>query len=682
MTYEDIYTPLENLKIKGLGPKTLEKLKILKMKTLKDLIYNFPRAYEDRTNIKKIKDLKDGEFSVVCGEVMRTELTRTRTKKSMFKVIVKDETGFFEVIWFRMPYLKAQIKNGVKIMLLGHIKHGMRLNMLNPEYRILEEDDVVDGEIEALYNLVHGIKQSTLKRIMKEAINTYGDLFENIIDEETVKKLNLQNRKEALYNIHFPKDDKKIYRAKKTLAFEELWLLECSIISKRYELNLKNNERYELEDKKKLVKKFLEGLKFELTNAQKKVITEIYKDLNNGLIVNRLIQGDVGSGKTIVAVIMLLYMVENGYQGVFMAPTEILAEQHYLSMIDVFNNLGIKVEILTSSISAGRKKDLLNEIEQGLSKIVIGTHALIEENVKFKKLGLIVIDEQHKFGVKQRQRLREKGVLANLLVMSATPIPRSLALSIYGDLDVSIIDELPPGRTPVKTKWIKDEIEKETMYQFIENKLNEGRQIYVVCPLIEESEKMELNAATKMYEEFNERYNKHKVALLHGKMKSDEKEKVMREFKKNQINVLVSTTVIEVGVNVPNASIMLVVDANRFGLAQLHQLRGRVGRGEHKSFCFLEAEIRNEISEKRLKIMEKINDGFQIAEEDLKIRKSGEIFGTKQSGFSDLKFVDIVKDIKLIKYVRDEVINYLEKNSGILKNKYLLKDLEEKFKNI
>lgn len=417
-----------------------------------------------------------------------------------------------------------------------------------------------------------------------------------------------------------------------------------------------------------------------MTKAQKRVISEIYKELRNGKILNRLIQGDVGSGKTVVAMIMLLYIVENGYQGVIMAPTEILATQHYLSIVDEFANLDVRVEILTGSVKGKKREKLLSEIEKGLVDIVIGTHALIEDDVKFHKLGLVVIDEQHKFGVGQRRLLREKGNLANLIVMSATPIPRSLALTIYGDLDVSIIDELPAGRNPIKTKWIKNDLDLNKMYKFIDKKIEEGRQVYVVSPLIEESEKLNANSAQETFEKYKQIFQNRKVGIMHGKMKAQEKQKVMEEFKKGKLDILISTTVIEVGVNVPNASIMVIRSSERFGLSSLHQLRGRVGRGKYQSYCFLESNTDNELSSKRLEVMEMTTDGFKIAEEDLKLRNSGEILGTRQSGVSDMVLTDIVKNVKEIKLIRDYVMDYLEKNEGKLYNEYLKLDVYQKFK--
>lgn len=416
-----------------------------------------------------------------------------------------------------------------------------------------------------------------------------------------------------------------------------------------------------------------------LQKPKKKVISEIYKELRAGKIINRLIQGDVGSGKTIVSLIMILYIVENGFQGVIMAPTEILATQHYLGIVDEFANLDIRVELLTGSIKGKKRDKLIAEIENGLVDIVIGTHALIEDDVIFKNLGLIVIDEQHRFGVNQRRLLREKGNLANLIVMSATPIPRSLALTIYGDLDISIIDELPKGRSPIKTKWIKDEFEKEKMYEFIDKKIEDGRQVYVVSPLIEESETLNVKSADETFEEYSEIFKKRKIGLIHGKQKNSEKQQIMEKFKKHELDILVSTTVIEVGVNVPNASIIVIRDAQRFGLSSLHQLRGRVGRGNYQSYCFLESNTNNEISARRLQVMEETTDGFKIAEEDLRLRNSGEILGTRQSGVSDMVFTDIIKNVKEIKIVRDFVLQYLKENDGIIESEILKRDIYYSF---
>ncbi len=674
--YLDLYENIEEL-----NDKILKKLKKLGINSPFDLLYYFPRTYEDRTNIKSISDLRGEEYAVVRGKVVSANLTISSTRKKLFKARVSDGSGYLDLTWFQMPYLKNTIKVGEEFIFIGNVKRTYTFQMVNPEYK-RPKGDKVEGEILPVYPLNQSLKQQELRKILKWALINWAKKTRENIPEEIVKKYKIISRDRALWKIHFPKNNRELEEAKRRFAIEELLVLELGILASRYEVDSNNKEIYKLDDNKKLVRTFLDKLHFDLTKAQKRVITEIYKDLSKGAVVNRLIQGDVGSGKTVVAEVMLLYMVENTYQGVLMAPTEILAVQHYLSMVDELSNLGIRVEILTGSIKGKKREKVLNEIKAGLIDIVIGTHALIEDDVEFSKLGLIIIDEQHRFGVEQRKKLREKGIYANLLVMSATPIPRSLALSIYGDLDVSIIDQLPPGRKPIRTKWIKDEIDKSKMYGFIKKKLDEGQQAYFVAPLIEESESLNVKSAMELFEELSyEQLKDYKIALLHGRMKNSEKEEIMQKFKKGSIQVLVSTTVIEVGVNVPNASIMVITDAQRFGLSALHQLRGRVGRGEHKSYCFLVAKTTNDVSSARLKILEKTTDGFEIAEEDLRIRKSGEIFGTKQSGLSDLKFVDIVHDVKTIKLVRDIAIDYLKKNNGEIKNFYIKKDIKEKFKD-
>ncbi|TDT67845.1 ATP-dependent DNA helicase RecG [Hypnocyclicus thermotrophus] len=676
--YLSLYNKIENIDF--LDEKKIKILKSLNLKYIIDIIYFFPRTYEDKSNLKKIIDIKADETVVLTGVVLKTNLVKTRTKKIIFQATLSDGTGTIRLSWFQMPYLKKTIFAGDRLSIIGKVKKTYGYEIINPEYKKIDDEDKIEAKVLPVYSSINKVTQRTLRAIIKKVINKYIDnIFENI-PSSILKKYDILDRKEAILKIHFPKKNNDITLAKKRFALEELLTLELSIISKRFEVELQNKEKYKLDDNKHLVKKFLDSLSFELTNAQKKVITEIYKDLINGKIVNRLIQGDVGSGKTIVATIMMLYMVENGYQTAIMAPTEILAVQHYLSMVDSLYEFGIKVDLLTSSIKGKRKEKLLNEIKHGLTNIIIGTHSLIEDNVEFNKLGLVVIDEQHRFGVLQRRNLRNKGVLANLIVMSATPIPRSLALSIYGDLDISIINELPPGRIPIKTKWIQNENELNKMYNFIRKQLGQARQAYFVAPLIDESESLNVKSATELYEELKNKYfSDYKVALLHGKMKNSEKDKIMHDFKKKKYDIIVSTTVIEVGINVPNATIMVISDAHRFGLSALHQLRGRVGRGKFKSYCFLVSSTKNELSIKRLEIMEQTTDGFVIAEEDLKLRKIGEIFGTKQSGSSDMQFIDFVKDIKLIKFVKDLATKYLFENNGKIDNIYMQHDINKRY---
>ena len=679
--YMNIYNSLEDVEIKYFDEKNIKKLRSLGIKSLYDLFYYFPRSYDDRTNIMKINELRGDEYVVLKASLMKIVAPPTHSGVKMVKATATDGTGIIEIVWFQMPYLRKTLKLGEEYIFIGQVKRGYVFQMVNPEFKLSSNQrKISEGEILPIYSTSKELPQNSFRRLVKEAVKSKKQLFLENIPDSILKKYKILGREEALTEIHFPKNSKSIEEAKRRFAIEELLVLEMGILQKRFELDNENHSKYTLEDKKTLVKKYLENLSFSLTKAQKRVITEIYKDLSNGRIVNRLIQGDVGSGKTIVSMILLLYMVENSYQGVLMAPTEILAVQHYLSVKEKFEKLGVRVELLTGSFKGKTKEKLLNDIKEGNVDIVIGTHALIEENVYFKKLGLIMIDEQHRFGVVQRKLLRDKGVLANLVVMSATPIPRSLALSIYGDLDVSVIDELPPGRKPIKTKWISNDEDSDIMYDFIGKKLSQGRQAYFIAPLIEESEKLAAKSTEELYEEVSKKLPMYRIGVLHGRMKNSEKDEVMKRFKNKELDILVSTTVIEVGVDVPNATIMVINNSERFGLSALHQLRGRVGRGEHQSYCFLVSKTENATSKARLQIMEETQDGFKIAEEDLKLRKSGEIFGTKQSGFSDLKFTDIVHDIKTIKLVKEICVDYLKENRGKIENPYLKYDIEEKFK--
>ena len=679
--YMNIYNSLEDVEIKYFDEKNIKKLRSLGIKSLYDLFYYFPRSYDDRTNIMKINELRGDEYVVLKASLMKIVAPPTHSGVKMVKATAADGTGIIEIVWFQMPYLRKTLKLGEEYIFIGQVKRGYVFQMVNPEFKLSSNQrKISEGEILPIYSTSKELPQNSFRRLVKEAVKSKKQLFLENIPDSILKKYKILGREEALTEIHFPKNSKSIEEAKRRFAIEELLVLEMGILQKRFELDNENHSKYTLEDKKTLVKKYLENLSFSLTKAQKRVITEIYKDLSNGRIVNRLIQGDVGSGKTIVSMILLLYMVENSYQGVLMAPTEILAVQHYLSVKEKFEKLGVRVELLTGSFKGKTKEKLLNDIKEGNVDIVIGTHALIEENVYFKKLGLIIIDEQHRFGVVQRKLLRDKGVLANLVVMSATPIPRSLALSIYGDLDVSVIDELPPGRKPIKTKWISNDEDSDIMYDFIGKKLSQGRQAYFIAPLIEESEKLAAKSTEELYEEVSKKLPMYRIGVLHGRMKNSEKDEVMKRFKNKELDILVSTTVIEVGVDVPNATIMVINNSERFGLSALHQLRGRVGRGEYQSYCFLVSKTENATSKARLQIMEETQDGFKIAEEDLKLRKSGEIFGTKQSGFSDLKFTDIVHDIKTIKLVKEICVDYLKENRGKIENPYLKYDVEEKFK--
>ncbi len=679
--YKIIFEDLKNLNLKSLTLKEAEKIKNLNINTLHDLLYYFPRAYDNRTNIKKIEDLRGDEYVVLKVQFLAVSTPYIPGRLKMTKARATDGTGVIDVVWFQMPYLAKSLKIGEDYILIGHIKRGYNFQMTNPEYKkVSNQIEMEKGEILPVYSTVKNFAQNSLRKVLKKNISANKKYFYENIPDEILKKYKIMERQKALNEIHFPSDHKNLEEAKRRFAIEELMILEMGILEKKFIEGVTEGKKYELSDNKFLVKNYLKNLNFTLTKAQKNVITDIYKELNNGIFINRLVQGDVGSGKTVVAMVLLLYIIENGYQGVIMAPTEILAAQHYLSIKDDFEKLGVRTELLTGSVKGKKKEELLQGIKNGEISLVIGTHALIEDNVEFEKLGLIVIDEQHRFGVVQRKKLRDKGILSNLLVMSATPIPRSLALSIYGDLDISIIDELPPGRKAIKTKWIGNEPDLEKAYNFIEKKLREGRQAYFVVPLIEDSERMAVKSIEQYKYEIENRFSGYKIGILHGKMKNSEKDEVMKSFKNKEIDILLSTTVVEVGINVPNATVISIINAERFGLSSLHQLRGRVGRGEHQSYCFLISKTDNDTSKVRLRIMEKTQDGFEIAEEDLRLRKSGEIFGTRQTGFSDLKFIDITQDVKTIKAVKDMCTEYLKEKKGIIDNEYLKMDIEDKFK--
>lgn len=680
--YKIIFQDLKDLNLKSLTLKETEKIRNLNIFTLHDLLYYFPRAYDDRTNIKKIEELRGDEYVVLKVQFMTISNPFTPSRLKMTKARATDGTGVIDVVWFQMPYLAKSLKIGEDYILIGHVKRGYNFQMTNPEYKKLSNQiEMEKGEILPVYSTTKNFAQNSLRKVLKKNITANKKYFIENIPEEILQKYRIMGRETALKEIHFPTDHKNLEEAKRRFAVEELLILEMGILANKYIEGVSDEKKYELRDNRTLVKKYLQKLSFDLTNAQKNVIKDIYKELNRGVFINRLIQGDVGSGKTVVAMVLLLYMIENGYQGVIMAPTEILAAQHYLSIKDDFEKLGVRTELLTGSVKGKKREVLLEGIKSGDISLVIGTHALIEDNVEFSRLGLIVIDEQHRFGVVQRKKLRDKGILSNLLVMSATPIPRSLALSIYGDLDISIIDELPLGRKPIKTKWISNEPDLEKAYDFIEKKLREGRQAYFVVPLIEDSEKMAVKSIEQYRYEIENRFSNYKIGILHGKMKNSEKDEVMKAFKNKKADILISTTVVEVGINVPNATIISIINAERFGLSSLHQLRGRVGRGEYQSYCFLISKTDNDVSKARLRIMEKTQDGFEIAEEDLRLRKSGEIFGTRQTGFSDLKFVDITQDVKTIKAVKDMCVEYLKEKKGIIGNRYLKMDIEDKFRN-
>lgn len=681
--YERLFENLESLKIKGVAKKTLEKLNRLKIYTLYDLLYYFPKYYEKQITNKDLTKLLDGEQVTLEG-IIDDISTRYINGKIMIVSKFYNQTGIIELIWFNNRYIMYNLKNKNKLKITGKVKRTSKIQIINPHYTKIRE--ISNGNIsetnKPVYSLTSGLKQENLKKIIENAIDKYGYLLQENIPLELVQKYNFLSRKEAITLLHNPSSQQKLNESYKRILYEEIVILEMYILYNKYINNVENNKGYIIQNNMEMTKKYIKSLDFELTVDQKKVVKKIFDEIKSGKNINRLIQGDVGSGKTVVSVICMLHLVENGYQAAIMTPTEVLSYQHYENIKKELEKIGFEdVVFLSSSVKGKKRKEILEKIKNNEAKIIVGTHSLIQDNVEFNNLGIIVIDEQHRFGVHQREKLREKSVLKNIIVMSATPIPRSLALTIYGDLDISSIRHMPSNRKKVKTKWIKNKDEQEKMYNFINSKLEEKMQVYVVSPRVFMDDKSTLKSAEETFLEYKKQFSNYKVELLHGKQNSKQKTEILEKFELGEIDILVSTTVIEVGINVVNANIMVIRNANRFGLSTLHQLRGRVGRGDKQAYCFLEEisdDLEEILSNKRLEILEKTTDGFEISEKDLELRKSGEIFGEKQSGISDLVFVDLVKHLKEIEEIRDYITNYLDKTKGEIENPYLILDIKNK----
>lgn len=654
--------------LKGVGPKKASLLKKLGIQTVKDALYYLPSQYEDRRNKKSIIDIKPGEIVTAEGRIVQINEIKTKTGLSIIEAIISDGTGFLKAKWFNQTYLKKNLKEKQKIKLFGKAQidyMGVYIEILNPEYEL--EDQTLNSqnqEILPVYRVTQGLSQKQMQSIMKAAVEFGFPFLEEYLPEGLIKKLQLPYINEAIKYVHLPPHDmdikvlnEKASNFHRRIIFDELFFLQLGILLMKQSRLCEKGISFNPEGK--LLKKFFENLPFKLTRAQEKVIKEILEDMKKPTPMNRLLQGDVGSGKTVVAVAAMLAAVECGYQAALMAPTEILAEQHYLNIASLLKGLPVNVLIFTSSYNKHA-----NLISSGAADIVIGTHALIQEDIHFKNLGFVVIDEQHRFGVIQRAALKKKGLNPDTLVMTATPIPRTLALTVYGDLDYSVLDELPQGRKPVLTKVIEPE-NKKIIYKMIDEEVKSGGQVYVVYPLIEESEAMDLKSATQGYEGLKRLFPQYRIGLIHGKMQAKQREEIMKEFRSGNIHILVATTVIEVGVDVPNATLMIIVHAERFGLAQLHQLRGRVGRGPRPSKCILLPYKLTEEAKLRLKAIVNYSDGFKIAEEDMKIRGPGELFGVKQSGMPDLKVADLMRDQSLLEIARKEAELILSEDKNL-----------------
>ncbi|NLX63811.1 MAG: ATP-dependent DNA helicase RecG [Clostridiaceae bacterium] len=671
--------------VKGVGEARARLLAKLGIYTVNDALNFFPRDYQDRSILKKINELQDGEeCSVKATLVSDVTESKPRRNLSIIKTLVSDGTAFLSMTWFNQGYIKNYLKNGTEYVFFGKVKrNGMRLEMHNPVIETAEQSGKYTGRILPVYPLTKGLTQTHLRTVIENSLKLAENKFEEILPQNLREKYNLSQIGFSYEEIHFPQSLHHMEQARRRLVFEELLTLQlCLLKSKGISKEQKGN-RFEPVDMSPLLNK----LTFKLTSAQKKVFEEICNDMQSDRKMNRLIQGDVGSGKTIVAVMAIYMAAKNGYQSAFMVPTEILAEQHYRSVKQLFEDLGISVRLLTGSTKKKEKEEIKALAREGKIDVLIGTHAILEDDTEFYKLGLVITDEQHRFGVRQRAKLSVKGENPDLLVMTATPIPRTLTLTLYGDLDVSIIDELPPERKPIDT-YAVNESYRERVYKFIRKNVAEGRQAYIVCPLVEDSGQIEAESAEGLAERIRDNELKGlRVGLIHGKMKSSEKDKVMRKFVDGQIDVLVSTTVIEVGVNVPNANLMVIENAERFGLSQLHQLRGRVGRGKYKSYCILFNQSKSDIARQRMEIMTSINNGFVISEKDLELRGPGDVFGVRQHGLPELKIANLYRDMDILKDVQKAVKHIID-NNLLLNDEYMLLNkklddiIKEKFNEI
>ena len=664
--------------LKGVGPQGALALAKINLHNVVDLLRHYPRRWEDRSHFVHAEDAQGGEMATLCGTVVGVLTKYPKGPKfAITEVLLDDNGSAIRLIWFNQPYLEKTFKPFAvarkKIVVYGQTKRsGWSLEMQSPEWEEISEDgdSLSTNRITPIYPSTEGVSQKRLRRLVDYALQHYLPLIEEMLPADIILKHRLIGAQTALKNLHFPESSAYREAAHRRLVFEEFFLLQTLLALRRRANSLEENGIKFQVDADQLNENVKEIVPFELTEAQKRSIGEISADLVSGRSMNRLLQGDVGSGKTVVALASMLIAVQNGYQSALMAPTEILAQQHAIVLRRMLEPIGLAVELSLGSQTKKEKEAVRERLLGGQSFIAVGTHALIQEGVEFAKLGLVIIDEQHRFGVLQRQALAKKGKRPHILVMTATPIPRTLTLTLYGDLDVSILDELPPGRKPIVTH-LKTPAQHSQVYAAAQRLLHEGRQVYVVCSLIEESEKLQAKSAVQLSEHIAANvFPQYRVGLLHGQMKSDEKDSVMAKFKRHEIDILVSTTVIEVGIDVPNASVIMIEDADRFGLAQLHQLRGRVGRGEYASFCILIADPKTDVGRARLEVMTQTRDGFKIAEEDLKIRGPGDFYGTRQSGMPDLLIGDILRDIDLLTETREAAFNLVESDPHLARSEH------------
>lgn len=661
--------------IKGVGPQRVKQLHKLGITSVTGLLHYFPRTFEDRRQVYSVHEAPVGETVGITGSVVRVSEKRPRPRMHILTVTVTDGIRQINLVFFNQAYKKNFYKSGQQLYAYGKLEHAYgNLQMNSPQIEILEEGQTIDRGIVPVYGLTEGMKQWSIRMAIKNWFDHHQEL-EDVLPAEVQRHRCTMSRYDAFKEMHFPTSWERHQEARKQLAYEELWIMQMGLLLLRAHEQVQGG--HAMDGNGSLVERITSSLPFQLTGDQKKAFADIASDMEEPKAMQRLVQGDVGSGKTVVAALSLAKAVENGFQGAIMAPTEILASQHFESFQELFGDAPIRMGLLTGSTKA--KQDVYEALQKGNIDIVVGTHALIQEGVEFHRLGLIVVDEQHRFGVEQRAKLQRKGDHPHVLIMTATPIPRTMTLSIYGDLEVSLIKEMPPGRKPVKT-YAVDTSYKERLLHFFEKEMKDGRQVYAVCPLVEESEKMDLHAAEQIAYEYKEYFEPHyRVGMVHGRMRPKEKEEVMDAFNRREIHLLVSTTVIEVGVNVPNATIMCIHDAERFGLSQLHQLRGRVGRGSAQAYCILISDSKNPDSKTRLSLMEQTQDGFELAEQDLLLRGTGELFGLAQSGLPDLKVANIIKDIPILVEAREDANAYLREKGFVEVQATLRHQMEARF---
>jgi len=676
--------------LRGVSTSLAAKFKRLGVKTIRDLLYFFPNRHLDYSQRKYISQLAEGEEQTIIANVWEAQVTMLGGRRGT-EAVVGDETGNVRVVWFNNPYLAKSLPTNTRIVLSGRVSlFGGRHVFESPEWELMEDKELVHtGRLVPLYPLTQGLKPRQVRKLMKEVVDQWAWQVEDFLPSGLRQRCNLFELPQAISQAHYPENEAAKDGARLRLAFDELFILQLGVLGRKHEWQ-ESQPGNPFSAETPVLDAFLKSLPFELTSAQQKVLKELSADLEKSRPMSRLLQGEVGSGKTVVATAALLVAAANGYQGAFMAPTEILAEQHFTNVCQLLSRTGqqvseednmrgfsgllsrpLTVALLIGDINQASKREIQQRITGGDIDIVIGTHALIQKEVEFRRLSLAVVDEQHRFGVAQRSALRQKGFNPHVLVMTATPIPRTLALTLYGDLDLSVIDELPPGRQVVKTRWLKP-AQRDSAYAFLRRQVAEGRQAFIICPLVEESEVIQAKAAVAEYERLSgEIFPDLKLGLIHGRMSAAEKDDVMHRFRSGELDVLVSTPVVEVGIDVPNATVMLVESADRFGLSQLHQFRGRVGRGSEQSYCMLLAENPSEIGRERLDIIEKVQDGFKLAEEDLRLRGPGEFFGTRQSGLPDLRMAKL-SDVALLEMARDEAIRLFDKDPGLGKPEHRL----------